>query len=220
MGAALSGKRGPVYLASKTEWHAKDRDWVIARAESSLRRLRTDYLAVLQLHGGDYLPQDVDYILHGGPLEAYQQLKQAGKIRFIGITAEEPVTLRPLLETGLFDVIQIRYNIIYQNAWHNILPQARELNLGVVLMRPLSSGIFQKLLRAARPDIDQYLDLHAIALNYVLSDPNISTAIVGMRRIAEVERNNAVSDAVEGRLDLDWLHERQVPAPDTEAPHG
>ena len=41
-----------------------------------------------------------------------------------------------------------------------------------------------------------------------------------MRRIAEVERNNAVSDAVEGRLDLDWLHERQVPAPDTEAPHG
>lgn len=220
MGAALAGKRPQVYLASKTEWHAKDRDWVIARAESSLRRLRTDYLDVLQFHGGDYRPEDVDHILHGGPLQAYQQLKQAGKIRFIGITAEEPVTLRPFLETGLFDVIQIRYNIIYQNAWHNILPLARELNVGVVLMRPLSSGIFQKLLRAARPDIDQYLDLHAVALNYVLSDPNIATAIVGMRRVEEVERNNAVSDAVEGRLDLDWLHERQVPAPDTESPHG
>lgn len=219
MGAALADKRDHVYLASKTEWHDKDRDWVIARAESSLRRLRTDYLDVLQFHGGDYLPEDIDHILHGGPLEAYQQLKQAGKIRFIGITAEEPVTLRPLIETGLFDVIQIRYNIIYQNAWHNILPLAHELDVGVVLMRPLSSGIFQKLMRAARPDIDQYVDLNALALNYVLSDPNISTAIVGMRRAEEVERNNAVSDAVEGRLDLDWLHERQVPTPGTEAPH-
>ncbi len=169
---------------------------------------------MLQFHGGDYLPADVEHILHGGPLDAYQQLKQQGKIRFIGITAEEPVTLRPFLATGLFDVIQVRYNIIYQNAWHNILPLARELNVGVVLMRPLSSGIFQKLLRAARPDIDQYLDLHALALNYVLSDPNVSTAIVRMRRVAEVERKNAVSDDITGRLDLDWLHERQVPAPE------
>jgi len=219
MGAALAGKRAQVYLASKTEWHDKDRDWVIARTESSLRRLGTDYLDVLQFHGGDYLPEDVDHILHGGPLEAYQQLKQDGKIRFIGITAEEPVTLRPFLATGLFDVIQIRYNIIYQNAWHNILPLARALNVGVVLMRPLSSGIFQKLLRTARADIDQYLDLHALALQYVLSDPNIATAIVGMRRVEEIERNNAVSDAVEGRLDLAWLHERQVSAPDKEPEH-
>ena len=219
IGAALAGKRDHVCLASKTEWHDKDLDWVIARAESSLRRLGTDYLDLLQFHGGDYLPEDVDHILHGGPMEAYQQLKQAGKIRFIGITAEEPVTLRPFLQTGLFDVIQIRYNLIYQNAWHNILPLARELNVGVVLMRPLSSGIFQKLLRTARPDIDQYLDLHALALNYVLSDPHISTAIVGMRRVEEVERNNAVSDAVEGRLDLAWLHERQVPTSNKEPTH-
>ena len=53
-------------------------------------------------------------------------------------------------------------------------------------------------------------DLHALALNYVLSDSRISTAIVGMRRIAEVERNNALADASEQRIDLDWLHERQV----------
>lgn len=107
-------------------------------------------------------------------------------------------------------MIQVRYNIIYQGAWHNILPLARQKNLGVVLMRPLSSGIFQKLMRAARPDIDQYVDLNALALKYVLSDPNVSTAIVGMRRAAEVERNNAISDAVEQRLDLEWLHERHV----------
>ncbi len=219
MGMALAGKREHVYLASKTEWKDHDRAAVIARAEGSLKRLQTDYLDVLHFHGGDYLPEDVEHILHGGPLHAYQQLKQEGKIRFIGITAEESVTLRPLIESGVFEVIQIRYNIIYQNAWHNILPLAREQNLGVVLMRPLSSGIFQKLMRAAHPNIDQVLDLYAVALNYVLSDPNISTAIVGMRRIEEVERNNAMSDALEQRLDLDWLHDRFVPAPDTQVPN-
>lgn len=210
VGEALAGRRDRVYLATKTAWQGKDRDWILRQVEDSLRRLRTDYVDVLQFHGGDYTPEDFRWIMDGGPMDAYQQLQREGKVRFIGITAEEPVTLRPFIATELFDVIQIRYNIIYQAAWHNILPLARERDLGVVLMRPLSSGIFQKLLRAARPDIDRYLDLHAIALNYVLSDPNISTAIVGMRRIAEVEANNAISDAVEQRLNLDWLHERQV----------
>jgi aryl-alcohol dehydrogenase-like predicted oxidoreductase len=210
LGQALAGRRAEIFLASKTEWRGKSRAETVRRVEGSLRRLRTDYLDVLQLHGGDYTPEDFRWIVEGGPLEAYQQLQRAGTIRFIGITAEEPVTLRPFIETGLFDVVQIRYNIIYQAAWHNILPLARERDLGVVLMRPLSSGIFPKLLRTARPDIERYLDPNALALNYVLSDPRVSTAIVGMRRVAELEANNAVSDAVETRLDLDWLHERQV----------
>ncbi len=212
MGQALRERRQEIYLASKTEWKDKSRAWVIERAEGSLRRLQTDYLDVLQFHGGDYSEEDFRSIMEDGPMDAYQQLKQAGKIRFIGITAEEPVTLRPFLLTGLFDVIQVRYNIIYQAAWHNILPLAWQLNVGVVVMRPLSSGIFQKLMRTAQPEIDQYLDLNELVLNYVLSDPNVSTAIVGMRRVSEVEHNNAISDAVDKRLDLDWLHERQVRA--------
>src|SRR5262249_55988332 len=150
MGEALAGQRHEVYLASKTEWKDQTRESILRRVEGSLRRLQTDYLDVLQFHGSDYTPDDVRFILERGPMEAYQQLKQAGTIRFIGITAEEPVTLRPFLETGLFDAIQIRYNIIYQAAWHNILPEAKARNVGVVLMRPLSSGIFQKLIRAAR----------------------------------------------------------------------
>jgi aryl-alcohol dehydrogenase-like predicted oxidoreductase len=210
MGQALAGHRADVFLATKSEWRGKDRDWVVARVESSLRRLRTDHVDLIQFHGDDYLPDDVRWIMEHGPMDAYRQLQRDGKARFLGITAEEPVTLRPFIETGLFDVIQIRYNLIYQAAWHNILPLARERNIGVVLMRPLSSGIFQKLMHAARTDIDQYIDLSELALNYVLSDPNVTTAIVGMRRVSEVERNNALSDAVERRIDLDWLHERQV----------
>jgi aryl-alcohol dehydrogenase-like predicted oxidoreductase len=68
-------------------------------------------------------------------MDAYQQLRREGKVRFIGISCEEPVSLYPLLETGLFDVIQIKYNVIHQGAWHNVLPLAERLHLGVVVMR-------------------------------------------------------------------------------------
>jgi len=45
-------------------------------------------------------------------------------------------------------------------------------------------------------------------LNYVLSNPYVDVAIVGMRRVEEVEGNNAISDEVAGRLDLEELHHR------------
>jgi hypothetical protein len=51
----------------------------------------------------------------------------------------------------------------------------------------------------------------------VLSDPRVSTAIVGVRRVSEIDANNALSDAVHKRLDLDWLQERKVPAPEAAA---
>jgi aryl-alcohol dehydrogenase-like predicted oxidoreductase len=78
------------------------------------------------------------------------------------------------------------------------------------VMRPLTSGIFQKLLRRARSDIDDYLDLNELALNFVLSDPRVSTAIVGARRVSEVALNSALSDSIDKRIDLDWLQERKA----------
>ena len=159
MGLTLEGVRSRVYVATKTAWKGRTKDQVIQSVEGSLRRLRTDYL----------------------------------------------------------DVIQIKYNVIYQGAWHNALQWAQEANVGVVTMRPLTSGIFQKLLRAAWPEIDQHVDLNEVALNFVLSDARVSTAIVGARRIAEIDANNALSDAVHKRLDLEWLQERKVPTPEAAA---
>lgn len=215
MGMALEGLRPRVHVATKTAWKDRTAEQLVASAEASLRRLRTDYLDVLQFHGNTgyaFTPEDFRWVMEGGPMEAYQQLKRAGKVRFIGITCEEPSSLRPFLETGLFDVIQIKYNIIHQGAWHNALRWAREANVGVVTMRPLTSGIFQKLMRWASPGIDEQVDLNALALSFILSDPAVSTAIVGARRSSEVDANNALSDDTSRRIDLDWLQERKVQA--------
>jgi aryl-alcohol dehydrogenase-like predicted oxidoreductase len=183
---------------------------VTAEADACLRRLRTDYLDVLQFHGGDYGHDDYRHIVEDGPLEAYEKLRRAGKVRFLGITAEVASTLRPFLATGRFDVVQIRYNIIFQNPFFGFLDEATAAGVGVVVMRPLTSGVFQRLMAAACPGVEQSHDLSAVALNFVLSDPRVSTAIVGLRRVEEVERNAALSDAVDRRLDLRQIHERYV----------
>ncbi|WP_427175276.1 aldo/keto reductase [Arthrobacter sp. 92] len=206
------GLRSKTCLATKFLWRGQDKAAVMESVEASLRRLRTDYVDVLQIHGDTgyaYTPEDFRWIMESGPMEAMQQLREQGKVRYLGITCEEPVSLVPFLETDQFDMIQIKYNVIHQGAWHNVIPLAAKLDVGVVVMRPLTSGIFQKLMRNARPDIEELVDLNELALNFILSEPAIASAIVGARRPSEVERNNAISDAAR-RIDLGELQDRRV----------
>ncbi|MCZ7569197.1 MAG: aldo/keto reductase [Ardenticatenaceae bacterium] len=119
MGLALDGLRPRVSIATKTAWKGRAKEQILQSVEGSLRRLRTDYLDVIQFHGDTgypYTPDDFRWIMEGGPMDAFQQLKQEGKIRLAGITCEEPASLRPFLDTGLFDMIQIKYNVIYQES--------------------------------------------------------------------------------------------------------
>ena len=69
-------------------------------------------------------------------------------------------------------------------------------------MRPATSGTFAKLLRAACPEVADRCDPYALALNFVLSAPQVSVAIVGTRTVEEVEANNRLSDDTSRRLDL------------------
>ncbi len=212
IGRVAGARRHEFTLATKTSagtW-AKGKAEVKAEAEASLRRLQTDHVDILQFHGGDYRPEQVRHLLDDGPADAYRELREEGKVRFLGITAEEPVTLRPLIASGLFDVIQIRFNLLYQNAYHNMLPEAAQAGLGVVVMRPATSGTFPKLLQASWPELPATCDPYALALNFVLSAPQVSVAIVGTRTAGEVEMNNRLSDDTSRRLDLDWLHQRYV----------
>jgi hypothetical protein len=73
----------------------------------------------------------------------------------------------------------------------------------------MTSGVFQRLMAQAFPQIDP-LEVGRLLLNYVLSDPYVDVALVGMREQRYVEINNAISDDISTRLDLVQLHERYV----------
>ena len=188
VGEVMKTRRKDCVLASKV-WYELDYKGVIDSVHQSLGRLNTDYIDIMQVHGRMYTSEEVDHILNGGPLEALLELKKAGKIGHIGITTEEPWTVMPFLKNEAFEVYQIAYNIIYQAAARHFLIEAAKVNAGIVSMRTMTSGIFQREMGFLAPEWQGARDLYEVALKFVLSDSRIASGIVGMRWPREVEQN-------------------------------
>jgi aryl-alcohol dehydrogenase-like predicted oxidoreductase len=188
VGEVMKTRRKDCVLASKV-WYELDHKGVIDSVHESLKRLQTDHIDILQVHGRMYKPAEVQHILTGGPLEALLELRQAGKIGHIGITTEEPWTVIPFLAHEAFEVYQIAYNIIYQAAARHFLIEAANVNAGVVSMRTMTSGIFQREASFLAPEWQSARDLYEVALKFVLSDSRVHAGIVGVRWPEEVEKN-------------------------------
>jgi aryl-alcohol dehydrogenase-like predicted oxidoreductase len=96
IGEVMKTRRKDCVLASKV-WYELDHQGVIDSVHASLNRLQTDHIDILQVHGRMYSPTEVEHVLHGGPLDALLELREAGTIGHIGITSEEPWTVIPFL---------------------------------------------------------------------------------------------------------------------------
>jgi len=193
MGDVMRERREDCVLASKV-WYEHDRSGVIDSVNGSLKRLQTDHIDILQIHGRMYSPVEVEHILHGGVLQALLELREAGKIGHIGITSEEPWTVIPFLEYEAIEVYQIAYNLIYQAASRHFLVEAAKVNAGVVTMRTMTSGVFQREAGFIAPEWQSARDLYEVALKFVLSDSRVHAGIIGMRWPEEVEQNLALLD--------------------------
>lgn len=114
--------------------------------------------------------------------------------------------------SGDYDVVQLRYNLLYQEADDRLLPLAREQGVGVVAMRPLTSGNLKRIVETVDPSLLERFDWTRVALRFVLSHSGIATAIVGMRTVEEVEQNVATAEDPL-RFDLEELYTRQHTSP-------
>jgi aryl-alcohol dehydrogenase-like predicted oxidoreductase len=190
VGEVMKTRRNECVLASKV-WYELDRKGVIDSVHASLRRLNTERIDILQVHGRMYTPAEVAHIL-GGPLDALLELRAAGKIGHIGITTEEPFSVLPFLTQNAFELYQIAYNIIYQGAARHFLIEAAQCDAAVVTMRSMTSGVFQREMSFLAPGWQQVHDLYDVSLKFVLSDSRVHAGIVGMRWPDEVARNVAL----------------------------
>ncbi len=215
VGEALKGHREKAIIATKVGSDQWTPEGIRNSVEASLRRLQVDVIDIIQFHGGWYRREQVDIIFSKGGLETFLRLKEKGKVRFIGFTAEGPSAgVEELIATDAFDTMQVRYNLMYQHPSdfansEGIIRQADARGMGIILMRPMTSGVFQRLMAQTFPQIDTS-DVGRLLLNYVLSDPYVDVALVGIRDPHYVEINNAISDDISSRLDLVKLHERYV----------
>jgi aryl-alcohol dehydrogenase-like predicted oxidoreductase len=218
-GRAIHPFRDRVYIATKAGFTKKDD--MIRSVETSLERLQVEAIDVIQIHGTWYTEDQVREILGpNGALEGMQTLREQGLVRFIGFTTEGvngPAS--QLIASGEFDVVQCCYNLIYQHPYDPIrkaglMVEAEARQMGIVTMRPLTSGIFPKWLAHALGNelegIPYQPRLRQALLAFVLSNPMVDSALVGMRTAAEVIENVAVCENPEYRIDLDVLHDRFV----------
>lgn len=215
LGEALEPHRRTVFIATKYDWRAHASPNLLTESlRGSLDRLRTNHVDLLQLQGEIHTDEQASAILKSGMLDWADEMQNKGLCRFTGLTAEQPSGgLERLLRAWRFDVLQITYNAANPAACDiargpaGVIPLARELGMGILAARSATSGFLPRLLAGEFPGIDAS-KLAALAVNYVLSTPQIDCALVGMKTPAEVEANCALADNRSARVDLGALHNR------------
>ena len=211
-GEVLSGvDPKKIFLATKCGF--TDYDGVLRSVEESLKRLRLPHLDLLQVHGGTYTDARVENLLcPNGMVEAMEQLKKDGVVRFIGFTSEDNNrSLYNLMDSGRFDMVQLCYNFIFQHPYEPSRPfcslyEAEKNNLGIATMRAQTSGTFQRWMQMIRPD-DSF-DYNTALIQFVFSNPLVDVVLVGMRSAARVRQNVAIAEDLSGRVDIRQVHQR------------
>ena len=202
LGAALASRRADAIVATKVHYGGTRPQEVESSVIESLRRLDTDYVDLIQFHGGNYPPKSNQRILEGGLLDALVKLRDRGLVRYIGLTVTDPVTARVLIESGAFDTIQVMYSLVEQAAARHALDWAKEQDMGTTVMRPLAAGMLERQLAAIAPEWSAARSPHDVCLRFALSDSRVHVVNVGMRWAHEVLDNAALVNGYTPTIDL------------------
>jgi aryl-alcohol dehydrogenase-like predicted oxidoreductase len=180
-GAALGERRRDIFLASKT--HDRTRDGSLRLLDESLRRLRTDWLDLWQLH--DLRTQaDLDRLFaRDGAIHALTEARDQGRVRHLGLTGHhDPAILLEAIRRFDFDTVLVALNAadVHRLSFiHTVLAEAARRAMGVIAMKVVAQGA---LLGPGKLSM-------AEAVSYVWSLSGVSTAIIGCQTIAEVDEN-------------------------------
>lgn len=184
MGKALAGRRQQVVLMTKVCSHGRDRTVAMEQLEQSLRRLRTDYLDLWQIHEVIYDDDPDRHFAPGGAAEALLEAKQQGKVRFLGFTGhKDPEIHLKMLARGFpFDACQLPLNVFdgtYRSFERRVLPELTRQGIAPLAMKTLSGN--------GMPIGDRIATVEE-CLRYVLSLP-VATVVSGIDS-REVLRQN------------------------------
>jgi aryl-alcohol dehydrogenase-like predicted oxidoreductase len=201
VGKALAGRRDKVILATKAGnvWKADGSglDWnpskehILKSAEQSLKRLRTDYIDLYQLHGGT-IQDPIDETI-----EAFEMLVSHGKIRYYGISSIRPNVIREYVERSNIVSVMMQYSLLDRRPEEECLELLNKNSISVLVRGSLASGLLidkpaksylnysqqdvTKLVQAMKIVSQSKRSLTEIALNFALAPDAVASAVVGMR---------------------------------------
>lgn len=136
IGRAISHRRSEFYIATKT--HAKTAEGFWKDLETSLKLLNVDCIDVYQFHNPPFVPVPGG---EDGLYDAAVKAREAGKIRFIGITQHSIERAEFAANSGLYDTLQYPFNHLATEREVALVKTCRENNVGFVAMKALSGGL-------------------------------------------------------------------------------
>jgi hypothetical protein len=109
-----------------------------------LRQLQTDWIDLYQLHSVSNAEALNQVLAPQGAYEAVAKARDAGKIRFIGISSHSIPTALEALKTGLFQTLQFPFNFIESDPAEQLFSLALQNQLGIIGMKPLGGGVLER----------------------------------------------------------------------------
>lgn len=188
IGKALKPYRQKVHIASKFcdgDGHlSKDTpvSTIIESVEASLRRLETDYLDVCIIHEVN----DLDRLMAPTFHEAFDRLKEQGKVRFLGVSSHTPnleQVMHHAVDSGRFQMLLVAYNYANWPDLTTIFRKAKERGVGVVAMKTLK-GARATVLKDFASSSGAFTQA---AFKWVLSNPDVSGLVVSIQDFRQID---------------------------------
>ncbi|MBE4910378.1 aldo/keto reductase [Bacillus luteolus] len=217
VGRAIKSKRKDIILATKVgnRWNTSKKGWswdpskdyIKSVVKDSLLRLQTDYIDLYQLHGGT-IEDNIDETI-----EAFEDLKKEGLIRYYGISSIRPNVIKEYIERSSIVSVMMQYSLLDRRP-EEVFPLLKEHNISVVCRGPVAKGLLtDKPLESTNSKIKEngYLDysyeelaslrqslkeelasersLTEIALQYCLYDSVVASVVAGASKIEQLVDN-------------------------------
>jgi aryl-alcohol dehydrogenase-like predicted oxidoreductase len=178
--------------------HVFTRANIIAGVEQSLARLQTDYLDVVQVHNGP----SVATIRSENVIDTLLDLQRAGKVRFIGSSASSVSDITDHIALGVFDVVQMPYSAL-EREFATAITAAARCGAGTVIRGGIARGgpgigrgdatLWSQFDAAGLDDLLDGTSRSEFMLRYTMSNPDLTTTIVGTLNLGHLEENLAAA---------------------------
>lgn len=213
VGKAIKGRRSDVVLATKVgnrripgkeglQWDAS-KEYILKAVKESLRRLQTDYIDLYQLHGGT-MDDPMD-----DTIEAFEQLKREGVIRYYGISSIRPNVIREYVKRSHIVSLMSQYSILDRRPEEEVLPLLAENGISAIVRGPVASGALAhgrddkarkgylgidgdeiiQLRSQLEPLCSKERSLTQLAIRYSLAHPAVGAVIPGASSSEQLRHN-------------------------------
>lgn len=203
VGEALKPVRDQVIIATKVgnQWREDGSGWdwnprkeyILASIDKSLRRLKTDYIDLYQLHGGT-IDDPIDETI-----EAFEQLKKEGKIRYYGISSIRPNVIRAYIKKSNIISVMMQYSLLDRRPEETCLDLLYKAGISVITRGTLAKGLLINkkpvpYLSYTETEVKQIQEMSqalgnpiAQAIKYVLKHPALSSVVTGIRTLTQLQ---------------------------------